>query len=89
MTVMWLAALVIVVLMALGVSRALRPGKITDQDFEREARRPSLIRTGLQEFQGFLEPEKKAAVEVIEQERRKTDSIASGDPSSRTRRTLP
>ena len=89
MTVMWLAALVIVILMALGVSRALRPGRITDRNFEREARRPSLIRTGLQEFQGFLEPEKKVAVEVIEQERRKTDQIVSGDSSDKARRTLP
>jgi hypothetical protein len=85
MALAWLAVLVVVGLMALGVLRALRTREITDQDFEREAKRPSLMRTGLQEFQGFFEPEKKAAVEVVKQEKRKTDRIVPGDPPGKTR----
>ena len=38
------------------------------------------MRTGLQEFQGFLEPEKKAALEIVTEEKRKTDVTLSGDP---------
>ena len=53
---------------------------LREEDFEREAKRPSLMRTGFQEFQGFLEPEKKAALEIVTEEKRKTDVTLSGDP---------
>ena len=85
MTVVWLAVLVVVILMALDVLRKLRTREFTDQDFERGAQRPSLMRTGLQEFQGFLEPEKKVAVEVVKQKKRKTDQTVPGDPPDTTR----
>ncbi len=74
-----------VALMALGIVQALRRKELTEEEFEREAGRPSLMRTGLQEFQGFLEPEKKAALQVVEQEKRKTDQTVAGDPPSRKR----
>ncbi len=85
MTLVWMVVLVVVGFMAFGILRTIRTGQLTDHDFERERKRPSLIRTGLQEFQGFLEPEKKVAVEVIKQEMRKTDQTIPGDPPARTR----
>jgi len=84
-TGVWIVVVVLVMLMALGIVQALRKRELTDEEFEREARRPSLMRTGLQEFQGFLEPEKKAALEVVEQEKRKTDQSVAGEPPGRTR----
>jgi hypothetical protein len=42
----WIVLLVFV-LMLCGLLRLARPRKISDEDFEREARRPSLLGTGL------------------------------------------
>ncbi len=39
-----------------------------------------MVRTGLQEFQSLLEPEKKAAIEAVQKEKRKTDQQISGEP---------
>jgi hypothetical protein len=66
--------------MVLGAVKLLRKKHFSEEEFEREAARPSLLRTGLQELQGFLEPEKRAAIEVVREERRKTDPSNPGDP---------
>lgn len=72
--------LVVLVLMIYGLVRLARPrAELSDEEFEREARRPSLLRTGLQDLQGFLEPEKRASVQVLRQEKRKTKRNLSGD----------
>jgi hypothetical protein len=78
--VTWLVVIAFAALMlGILVKTLLRHG-ISDEEFERQAKRPSLLRAGLQEFQGFLEPEKKAAYEVVEQEKRKTDVQTQGEP---------
>lgn len=74
----WIVLLVFI-LMLCGRLGLARPRKISDEDFERGARRPSLLGTGLQERQGFLEPEKRASVQAIRREKRKTSHIKSGD----------
>ncbi len=81
----WIGGILVASLMAVGIIRALRKKELSEDEFEREARRQSLVRTGFQEFQGFLEPEKKAAFEVVEQEKRKTDQTVTGDPPGRVR----
>ena len=75
----WLAIAVVVGAL-IGVTRLARPRVISDEEFERESKRPSLLRTGLAEFHGFLQPDRKAGVEAIEQEKKKTDIQVSGDP---------
>ncbi|PYV12857.1 MAG: hypothetical protein DMG07_16115 [Acidobacteria bacterium] len=75
MVTLLVAAVVVVVL-----TYAFVHVMLGQEDFEREAKRPSLMRTGFQEFQGFLEPEKKAALEIVTEEKRKTDVTLSGDP---------
>jgi len=79
-TLAWTIGLAVFVLMGGGILRLQRRRSLSNEEFEREARRPSLMRTGLQEFQGFLEPEKKAAVEAVREEERKTSPTFSGDP---------
>jgi hypothetical protein len=74
----WIVLLVFV-LMVYGLVRLTRPRTISDEEFEREARRPSLLRTGLQELQGFLEPEKRASIQALRREKRKTKNKLSGD----------
>ena len=69
-----------VALLVYGFVHVVRPPELREEDFEREAKRSSLMRTGLQEFRGFLEPEKKAALEIVTEEKRKTDVTLSGDP---------
>ena len=75
MVTLLVAAVVVVVL-----TYAFVHVMLGEEDLEREAKRPSLMRTGLQEFQGFLEPEKKAVLEIVTEEKRKTDVTLSGDP---------
>jgi hypothetical protein len=77
-----LVAAVLVALLVYGLVHVVRPRELGEEEFEREAKRPSLMRTGLQEFQGFLEPEKKVALEIVTEEKRKTDVTLSGDPPS-------
>lgn len=77
-----LVAAVLVALLVYGLVHVVRPRELSEEEFEREAKRPSLMRTGLQEFQGFLEPEKKVALEIVTEEKRKTDVTLSGDPPS-------
>lgn len=75
----WLA-IIVIALMIVFVVQLARPRSFSDEEFEKESKRPSLLRTGLQEVQGFLEPTKKVAIEVVEQEKRKTNQEATGDP---------
>ena len=79
-TIIWVAGIALVLLMFAGLIQSIRKKKFTDEEFEREAKRPSLMRTGLQELQGFLEPEKKAALEIVKEEKRKTDQTIPGEP---------
>jgi hypothetical protein len=81
--VAWLVVLALAAMMLGILAKTLRRHGISDEEFDRKAKRPSLLRAGLQEFQGFLEPEKKAAYEVVEQEKRKTDVQTQGDPHKR------
>jgi hypothetical protein len=76
----WLVVLSLAALMLGILARTRRRHELSDEEFGREAKRPSLLRTGLQEFQGFLEPEKKAAYAVVEREQRKTDIQTQGEP---------
>jgi hypothetical protein len=77
--------LIVLVLAVYGLLRLGKPRSISEEEFEREARRPSLVRTGLQEFQGFLEPEKRAALEAVQAEERKTDQTVPGEPPENDR----
>jgi hypothetical protein len=63
--------------MVVGALKPIRARELSDEKFVREARRPSLLRTGLQ---GVLEPEKRAAIGVVREERRKTNQAATGEP---------
>jgi len=72
--------LLVAAVMVVVVTYAFVHVMLGEEDLEREAKRPSLMRTGLQEFQGFLEPEKKAVLEIVTEEKRKTDVTLSGDP---------
>jgi hypothetical protein len=74
----WIGLLVLI-LLVYGLVRLARVRSLSEEEFEREARRPSLLGTGLQELQGFLEPEKKASVESVREEKRKTNQSLSGD----------
>ena len=78
--VAWLIGWFFTLLMAFGVFKLTRRRGFSDEEYERESKRPSLLRTGLQEFQGFLEPEKKAALRVVQEEKRKTDRAIPGEP---------
>ena len=71
--------IIVVILMVYGLVQLGRRREITEEEFEREARRPSLLRTGLQEFQGFLEPAKRAAHEAVLEEKKKTATSLSGE----------
>lgn len=73
-------AITVIALMIVFVVQLGRPRSFSEEEFEKESKRPSLLRTGLQEFQGFLEPTKKVAIEVVEKEKRKTNQEATGDP---------
>ncbi len=73
----WLA-LIILIFAAVGFLRLVKKREISEKQFEIESRRTSLMGTGLQEFQGFLEPEKRAALKVVQEEKRKTDQTISG-----------
>ncbi len=75
----WLA-LIVVVIALVGFVKLVRKREITDERFAIESRRPSLLRAGLLEIQGFLEPEKRAALQVVEDEKRKTDLTVCGEP---------
>lgn len=63
--------------MVVGVLKSIRARELSDEEFVREARRQSLLRTGLQ---GVLEAEKRATIEVVREERRKTNQAATGEP---------
>jgi hypothetical protein len=76
----WAAGIALVLLMLAGLAQLAGNKEFSDEAYERECRRPSLLRTGLQEFQGFLEPEKKAAIEIVKEEKRKTDQSVPGEP---------
>ena len=76
----WLTVLAVVLLMASGICQALRRKEFSEEEFERESKRPSLMRTGFQEFQGFLEPEKKDDLEVVKEEKKKTDQVFPSEP---------
>ncbi len=78
-TIAWIVGVLIALLMLGGILFATKRRNISDEVFERESRRPSILRTGLQEFQGFLEPEKKAAVEVVKEEQRKHEQQEQGE----------
>ncbi len=71
--------LTVFLLMVYGLYQLGRRRELSEKDFEREARRPSLLGTGLQEFQGLLEPEKKAAIQSVREEKRKTKPSLSGE----------
>jgi hypothetical protein len=77
------AGIAFVLLMIAALIRSSGKKEFTEEAFERESKRPSLIRTGLQEFQDLLEPEKKAAFEIVKGEKRKTDSTTPGAPPGR------
>jgi hypothetical protein len=78
--VAWLLGVAMAALMVFGLAKLLRKKGFSDEEYEREAARPSLLRTGLQELQGFLEPEKRAAIQVVREEKQKTDQTTPGDP---------
>lgn len=76
----WFLGLVVVVLAVYGLAQLGKKRQLSDEEFERESRRPSLIGTALQEFQGFLEPEKRAAVIEIRKEQKKVDQTVPAEP---------
>lgn len=80
MSVAWLLGLVVLVLAVYGFLQLGKKREFSDEEFERESKRPSLIRTGLQEFQAFLEPEKKVAIEEVRKEQKKVDQAVPGEP---------
>jgi hypothetical protein len=80
MSVGWLLGLVVLVLAVYGLLRLGKKREFSDEEFERESKRPSLMRTGLQEFQGFLEPEKRAAIVEVRKEQKKVDQVVPAEP---------
>jgi hypothetical protein len=79
-SVAWLVGLVVLALAFYGLAQLGKKRKFSDEEYERESKRPSLIGTALQEFQGFLEPEKRAAVVEIRKEKRKADQAVPSEP---------
>jgi len=77
----WLLLLAFVVLILVGAN-AVRRTSLSDEEYERESKRPSVLGTAMQGLQGFLEPERKAAMHAVQEEKRKTQSNVSGDPPS-------
>ena len=80
MSVGWLFGLVVLVLAVYGLLQLGKKREFSDEEFERESKRPSLMRTGLQEFQGFLEPEKRAAIVEVRKEQKKVDQVVPAEP---------
>jgi len=78
-TLFWMIGLGVVLLMGAGVLRLMARKEITDEEFELGTRRPSLLRAGLQEFQGFLEPEKRAAFKAVQEEKQKSERSVPGE----------
>ena len=76
----WIVVLVVVVLMVVGIVSTSHRREITEDEFECKARRPSVLRAGLIEFQSYLEPEKRAAIEAVREEKRKREQQEQGDP---------
>lgn len=80
MSVAWLLGLVVAALAVYGLLQLGKKRELSDEEFERESKRPSLIRTGLQEVQGFLEPEKRTAIVEVRKEQTKVDQAAPAEP---------
>jgi hypothetical protein len=80
MSVAWLLGLVVAALAVYGLLQLGKKREFSDEEFERESKRPSLIRTGLQEVQGFLEPEKRTAIVEVRKEQTKVDQAAPAEP---------
>ena len=80
MSVAWLLGLVVAALAVYGLLQLGKKREFSDEEFERESKRPSLIRTGLQEIQGFLEPEKRTAIVEVRKEQTKVDQAVPADP---------
>jgi len=80
MSVAWLLGLVVAALAVYGLLQLGKKRELSDEEFERESKRPSLIRTGLQEVQGFLEPEKRTAIVEVRKEQTKVDQAVPADP---------
>jgi hypothetical protein len=80
MSVAWLLGLVVAALAVYGLLQLGKKREFSDEEFERESKRPSLIRTGLQEVQGFLEPEKRTAIVEVRKEQTKVDQAVPADP---------
>jgi len=80
MSVAWLLGLVVAALAVYGLLQLGKKRELSDEEFERESKRPSLIRTGLQEIQGFLEPEKRTAIVEVRKEQTKVDQAVPADP---------
>jgi len=80
MSAAWLLGLVVVALAFYGLLRLGKRHEFSNEEYERESKRPSLIGTALQEFQGFLEPEKRAAVIEIRKEQKKVDQTVPSEP---------
>ncbi len=79
-SVAWLVGLVVLALAFYGLAQLGKKREFSDEEYERESKRPSLIGTALQEFQGFLEPEKRAAVVEIRKEEKKVDQTVPSEP---------
>ena len=80
MSVAWLLGLVVAALAVYGLLQLGKKREFSDEEFERESKRPSLIRTGLQEVQGFLEPEKRTAIVEVRKEQTKVDQAVPAEP---------
>ena len=76
----WFLGLVVLVLAVYGLVQLGKKREFSDEEFEHKSKRPSLIGTALQEFQGFLEPEKRAAVIEIRKEQKKVDQTVPSEP---------
>ncbi len=76
----WFLGLVVLALAIYGLVQLGKKREFSDEEFERESKRPSLIGTALQEFQGFLEPEKRAAVMEIRKDQKKVDQTVPSEP---------
>ena len=76
----WFLGLILLVLAVYGLVQLGKKHEFSDEEYEHESKRPSLIGTALQEFQGFLEPEKRAAVVEIRKEKRKADQTVPSEP---------
>jgi hypothetical protein len=81
----WIIGFTVVSLTGPGALRAIGRKEITGEEFERGATRPSLPRTGLQEFQGFLEPGEKTALQAVQEEKRKSKQSIPGEPPAPVR----